>query len=79
MATPITAAAAAYEALKLVRGDVGVTVELGPLRRRHGRRRSCRACSRSRFLLRYLRTRSLDVFVAYRLVLAAIVLVVWLG
>jgi undecaprenyl-diphosphatase len=30
------------------------------------------------FLLRYLRTRSLNVFVAYRLILAAIVVVVWL-
>jgi undecaprenyl pyrophosphate phosphatase UppP len=31
------------------------------------------------FLLRYLRTHTTDVFVAYRLILAAIVLVVWLG
>jgi len=30
-------------------------------------------------LLRFLRTRSTNVFVAYRLVLAAIVLVVWLN
>ena len=30
------------------------------------------------FLLRYLRTRSLTIFVVYRLVLAAIVVVVWL-
>jgi undecaprenyl-diphosphatase len=30
------------------------------------------------FLLRYLRTRSLNIFVVYRLVLAAIVIVVWL-
>jgi undecaprenyl pyrophosphate phosphatase UppP len=30
-------------------------------------------------MLRYLRTRSLDVFVLYRFVLAAIVLVVWLA
>ena len=30
------------------------------------------------FLLRYLRTRSLDIFVVYRLVLAAVVVVVWL-
>jgi undecaprenyl-diphosphatase len=30
------------------------------------------------FLLRYLRTRSLDVFVVYRLVLARVVVVVWL-
>jgi undecaprenyl-diphosphatase len=30
-------------------------------------------------LLRFLRTRSTDVFVAYRLVLAAVVLFVWLS
>jgi len=30
-------------------------------------------------LLRFLRTRSTDVFVAYRVVLAAVVLVTWLG
>ena len=30
-------------------------------------------------LLRFLRTRSTDVFVAYRVILAAVVLVVWLG
>ena len=31
------------------------------------------------FTLRYLRTHSLDIFVWYRFVLAAIVLVVWLS
>jgi undecaprenyl pyrophosphate phosphatase UppP len=30
------------------------------------------------FALRYLRTRSLNVFVAYRLIVAAIVVVAWL-
>ena len=30
------------------------------------------------FMLRYLRTRSLTIFVVYRLVLAAVVIVVWL-
>jgi undecaprenyl pyrophosphate phosphatase UppP len=30
-------------------------------------------------MLGYLRTRSLDVFVIYRFVLAAVVLIVWLG
>jgi undecaprenyl-diphosphatase len=30
------------------------------------------------FLLRYLRTRSLTVFVVYRLILAAVVVIVWL-
>jgi undecaprenyl-diphosphatase len=78
MATPITAAAAAFETLKLVRGDIGVAVELGPLIA------GTVAALVSglfaiRFLLRYLRTRSLNVFVAYRIVLAAIVLITWLG
>ena len=31
------------------------------------------------FMLRYLRTRSLDIFVCYRFGLAALVLVVWLA
>jgi undecaprenyl pyrophosphate phosphatase UppP len=30
-------------------------------------------------MLRYLRTRSLDIFVWYRIALAAVVLVAWLG
>jgi undecaprenyl pyrophosphate phosphatase UppP len=32
-----------------------------------------------RFMLGYLRTRSLDVFVVYRFILAAVVLIVWLA
>ena len=32
-----------------------------------------------RFMLGYLRTRSLDIFVLYRFILAAIVLIVWLA
>ena len=77
MATPITAAAAAYESVKLIRGDLGVAVEWLPLIA------GMVAALLSgllaiRFLLRYLRTRSLNIFVAYRLVLAAVVLVVFL-
>jgi undecaprenyl-diphosphatase len=30
-------------------------------------------------LLRFLRTRSTNIFVAYRLILAAAVLIIWLG
>ena len=77
MATPITAAAAAYEMLKVVRGE-GVAVEVGPL--------AAGLVASFVFgllaiavLLRFLRTRSTDVFVAYRVVLAAAVLVWWLG
>lgn len=78
MATPITAAAAAYESIKLFRGDAGVTVEAGPLIA------GMLAALVSgffaiAFLLRFLRTRSLNIFVAYRIVLAAIVLILWLG
>ncbi len=77
MATPITAAAAAFEVLKAVRGE-GVAIEAGPM--------AAGLLTSFIFgmlaiavLLRFLRTRSTDVFVAYRLVLAAIVLVVWLN
>ena len=77
MATPITAAAAAYEVLKVIRGD-GVPVEVAPL--------AAGLIASFVFgilaiavLLRFLRTRSTDVFVAYRVILAAVVLILWLG
>ena len=76
MATPITAAAAAYEVLQVIRGQ-GVAIQAGPLA-------AGLAASfvfgllAIAFLLRFLRTRSTDVFVVYRVVLAAVVLVVWL-
>jgi undecaprenyl-diphosphatase len=77
MATPITAAAAAYETLQVVRG--GVTgVEAGPLALGLATSFLFGILAIS-VLLRFLRTRSTDIFVAYRVVLAAIVLVVWLG
>jgi undecaprenyl-diphosphatase len=77
MATPITAMAVAYEALKLIRGEVsgaepavlvvGVVASFvsGVL-----------AIS---VLLRYVRTRSFNIFVLYRLGLAAVVLAVFLA
>jgi len=77
MATPITAAAAAFEVLQVVTGQ-GVAVQAVPL--------AAGLASSFVFgiaaiavLLRFLRTRSTDVFVAYRVLLAAAVLVVWLG
>ncbi len=78
MATPITAAAILYEGFKLASGESGLVVDLGPLLA------GMVAALVSGFfaitvLLRYLRTNSMDIFVAYRLILAAIVLVVWLG
>jgi undecaprenyl-diphosphatase len=78
MATPITAAAAAFETLKVVRGETGVAVEVGPLFAG-----MIAALVSGLFaiaiLLRFLRTRSTDIFVVYRVILAAFVLVVWLG
>jgi undecaprenyl-diphosphatase len=78
MATPITAAAAAYETYSVVSGDVAFDVQAGPLIA------GMVASLIAGFvaiagLLRFLRTRSTNVFVAYRIVLAAIVLVTWLG
>jgi undecaprenyl-diphosphatase len=77
MATPITAAAAAYEVLQAVRGE-GVAVQVAPL--------AAGLIASFVFgilaiavLLRFLRTQSTDVFVVYRVVLAVIVAVVWLG
>jgi undecaprenyl-diphosphatase len=77
MATPITAGAAIFEIRRLAAGESAVGVSLGPLIA------GMIAAFVSGmlaigFLLRYLRTRSLNIFVAYRLVLAAIVVVVWL-
>jgi undecaprenyl-diphosphatase len=77
MATPVTAGAALIEARKLFTGEAGAAVSAGPL--------IVGMLSAFVFgmlaigvLLRYLRTRSLNVFVAYRFILAAIVVIVWL-
>ena len=78
MATPVTTGAAIFELRKLVTGEAGVNVAMGPLV----------AGTIAAFLsgmlaigvlLRYVRTRSLDIFVWYRLALAAVVLIVWLA
>jgi undecaprenyl-diphosphatase len=77
MATPITAAAAGYELLSVIRGE-GVPIQAGPL--------AAGLISSLVFgvlaiavLLRFLRTRSTDVFIVYRVILAAAVLIIWLG
>jgi len=77
MATPITALAVAYEAYKLVKGEAGVPIEVAPL--------VVGVITAFVFgllaiagLLRYVRTRSFNIFVAYRLVVAAIVLAAFL-
>jgi undecaprenyl-diphosphatase len=77
MATPVTAAAAAYEGLKVIKGDAGVAVQAGPLL--VGLVASfIFGILAIAVLLRFLRTRSTDIFVAYRIVIAAVVLVWWL-
>jgi undecaprenyl-diphosphatase len=77
MATPVTAAAAAYEGLKVIKGDVGVAVPIEPLL--VGLAASfVFGILAIAVLLRFLRTRSTDIFVAYRVLLAAAVVVWWL-
>ena len=78
MATPVTAAAAIYETYKVVSGDVAFEVQAGPLVA------GMLASMVAGFvaiagLIRFLRTRSTNVFIAYRIVLAAVVLIAWLG
>jgi undecaprenyl-diphosphatase len=77
MAIPIVTAASAYEVLQVVRG--GTTgIEIAPLAVGIAASFVFGVIAIST-LLRLLRTRSTDVFVAYRLLLAAAVFVIWLG
>jgi undecaprenyl-diphosphatase len=78
MATPITAAAAVYETYKVVTNDAGMVVQLAPLLAGMAAALVSGLVAIA-VLLRFLRTRSTDVFVAYRIILAAVVLVTWLG
>ena len=78
MATPITAAAAVYETYKVVTNDAGMVVQLAPLLAGMAAALVSGLVAIA-VLLRLLRTRSTDVFVAYRIILAAVVLVTWLG
>lgn len=74
MATPITFGAGIFEARKLVTGEAGVDASAGPLV--VGMVASLvSGLLAIHFMLRYLRTRSLDVFVWYRFALAAVVIV----
>ena len=78
MATPITAGAGVFEARKLLTGEAGVEVSIAPLL--VGMVAALLSgLAAIHFMLRYLRTRSLDAFVWYRFVLAAIVVIVWLA
>jgi undecaprenyl-diphosphatase len=72
MAAPIILGATVFEVRKLVTGDTGVPVSVGPLV--VGLVASFIAGILAiRFLLGYLRSHSLTVFVVYRLVLAAFI------
>ena len=78
MATPITAGAVIFEARQLLTGEAGVTIDIGPLI--VGLIASfVSGLIAIRVLMDYVRTRSLDIFVVYRVGLAVLVVVVWLA
>ena len=78
MATPITAGAGLWELRKVLTGEAGVDIPIVPLLA--GMLAALIAGLLAiAVLLRYLRTHGVGVFVAYRLALAALVLVAWLG
>jgi undecaprenyl-diphosphatase len=78
MATPITAGAVIFEARQLLTGEAGVTIDIGPLI--VGLIASfVSGLIAIRVLMDYVRTRSLDIFVVYRVGLAALLVVVWLA
>jgi undecaprenyl-diphosphatase len=78
MATPVTAGAVLFEGRRLLTGEAGVTISVGPLL--VGLVASfVSGLIAIRVLMAYVRTRSLTVFVVYRFALAAVVVVVWLA
>ena len=78
MATPITAGAGLWELRKIVSGEAGVDLPLVPLAA--GMAASLLAGLLAiAVLLRYLRSHGVGIFVAYRIALAALVVVGWLG
>ena len=78
MATPIIAGAGVFEARKLVTGEAGVPVQTGPLV--VGMVAALVAgLAAIHLMLRYLRTHSYGIFVVERIVIAALVLVVFLS
>ena len=77
MATPIIAGAGLFEARNLLSGDAGVPLQAGPLL--VGMVAALIAgLAAIELMLRYVRTRSYGIFVAERVALAALVLVVFL-
>jgi undecaprenyl-diphosphatase len=75
MATPITFGAGIFEARKLLTGESGMDISIAPLA--IGMVASLvSGLAAIHFMLRYLRTRSLAVFIWYRFALAAVVVAV---
>ena len=78
MATPITAGAGLWELRKIVSGEIDVVLPIVPLLA--GMAASLVAGLLAiAVLMRYLRTNGVGIFVAYRIALAALVVVAWLG
>jgi undecaprenyl-diphosphatase len=78
MATPITAGAGLWELRKIVTGEAGVELPLVPLAA--GMIASLIAgIAAIAVTLRFLRTNTVTLFVVYRIALAAVVVVAWLG
>ena len=78
MATPITAGAGLWEARKILSGEAGVDLPVLPLVA--GMLASLLAGLLAiAVLLRYLRTHGVGLFVLYRVVLATVIVVAWLG
>ena len=78
MATPITAGAGLWELRKVISGEAGVDLPLVPLFA--GMLASLVAgLAAIAVTLRFLRSHGTGVFVAYRIALAALVMVAWVG
>jgi undecaprenyl-diphosphatase len=78
MATPITAGAGLWELRKVVAGEAGVDLQVAPLV--VGMLASLLSgLAAISILLRYLRSHPTTIFVLYRLALAALIVVAWLG
>jgi len=78
MATPVTAGAGLWELRKIVSGEAGVDLPLVPLFAGMVAALISGLLAIA-VLLRYLRTHGLGVFVVYRIGLALLVVVAWLG
>lgn len=78
LAAPITAGAGLWELRKMVAGEAGIDVPLVPLAA--GMTAALLAgLAAIAVMLRYLRSHGTGVFVAYRIALAALIVVAWLG